>query len=904
MADIQKTVEIIFGAVDNTGSGLKSISSNLDSIVESASNITGPLSDVSDKALKAETAILALGSALLTVAVNESSKFSDSVREIGTLVNATPADVENLKTAIQDFAGTSTSSFDQITQAVYTATSNIGDTSKALDVLAIAEKGSVVGATSLDNAAALLTRTMNAYGLVTDDSATNTANAERVMAAMFATVQAGDTNMSLLSSSIGKVASSAAAAGVPIETVGAALAALTGAGISTDESMTLLNALFKELLNPTKALAPVLGDVSVSADGLQKVMEVLKDKTGGSADEMFKIFSSSEAAKGALILANDSAGKFSGTLDAMTTATVAFNKNYENMVGSVSQSSQQLENNFKILLQNIGGPLEAGWADILDGLKSVTQGFSIGIDQGAFDPVFAAFQGFESDIADFLKQISQNLPAALENVDFSGLIDSLRDLGFEIGDLFGDVDLSTPEGLAKAIQFVIDSVESLTRVVSGIVDVWGPVVQGFLSGIDAFNNLDSSTQKTAGQLLGISQVFETLKGAVLTGSAALDTMGTALNAIAGVQVAEAIGTIAAKLGSTGLAGAAIVAAGAVGYGAGSGLAAGIDTLLSKVTGQETSLGSFIYDITHSGNESLTASTKMKELGNAVSNISDEAAKAAPDIHNYDAEVQAASDSGFDFAAAVNDVANSLGLMGDSADDVVGSFGTLAEAESAALAEIDKGKTTAITFSDGMYQLHASNQAVAESSNDVAIAVEDTSKAMVRGSAEWERVQNVMLETTKQANYFQIKLGELANERYEIDVRAAVDLQTAQIEADTSRIQAAMQATSEAIQSLVTGSTDLWGLWSDASRFDQSELKRAAERMEQRLDDELELKRQLTESIVAQAQATTQRLLSGEPIIQIDGGQLAPELEMIFDKILEYTQIRASNEGLNLLLGVS
>jgi len=93
------------------------------------------------------------------------------------------------------------------------------------------ENGAIVGATDIESATALLTRTMNAYGLVTDNSATNTANAERVMAAMFATVQNGDINMQALSDNLGKVASTASAAGVPIETIGAAVAALTGAGI-------------------------------------------------------------------------------------------------------------------------------------------------------------------------------------------------------------------------------------------------------------------------------------------------------------------------------------------------------------------------------------------------------------------------------------------------------------------------------------------------------------------------------------------------------------------------------------------------------------------------------------------------------------------------------------------------
>ena len=150
MADLQRTVEIIFGGVDNTGEALSSISDNANKAIEATSKITEPLANVADHAVKAEAAMLALGATFLTVAVNEASKFGEKVEEIGSLVNATPEQVDQLKSSIQDFASNSVSDFDSITKAMYVATSNLGDTSKAMDILAVAEKGSQVGATGLN----------------------------------------------------------------------------------------------------------------------------------------------------------------------------------------------------------------------------------------------------------------------------------------------------------------------------------------------------------------------------------------------------------------------------------------------------------------------------------------------------------------------------------------------------------------------------------------------------------------------------------------------------------------------------------------------------------------------------------------------------------------------------------
>lgn len=866
MADLQRTVEIIFGAVDQTGSGLSSVGTNLNKAVDSVSSITSPLADIGTKALEAEAAVLTLGATLLTIAVNEASTFGEKVEEIGSLVNATPEQVNALTESIQDFASDSTSGFDDINQAMYIATSNLGATAKALDVLTVAEEGAVVGATNIKTTAALLTRTMNAYGLVTNDSATNTKNAERVMAAMFTTVQNGDINMQALSDNMGKVASTASAAGVDIETVGSAIAALTGAGVSADQSMTLLNALLKELLSPSEDLDKALGGLSVTSDGLPAVMNKLKASTGGSADKIYELFSSSEAAKGALILANDSAGKFDGTLKAMNTSVQNFKTNYDGMVGGVEDSTQKLINNTTILLQKVGAPLQDGWADILDGMTSVLKGFSLGVDNGAFDPVFTAFDGFSDDISAYLQQIGANLPEALALVDFTGLIASLEELGFDIGNIFDGVDLSTPEGLAQAIQFVVDSIASLTKVVGGIVDAWGPVIRAFVSGTNEFNNLDDSAKKTFGNITGLAQTFETLKGAVTTGAGALDTVGKALTVIAGIQAASSIAGISsalsgvsaaaggvglsgliAKLGPAGLAGAGVLAAGAVGYGAGTGLAWGIDQLLSKVTGSETTLGGWIYDITHGGDEAEASAGKVNALG---------------------------------------DSATSLNELGSAADDMTLSWNEATQSfESVTDAQ---GKST-------------------ESSRKLTDATKDAADAGKQGSDAWLKVQGIMLETQKQTNDFTLKMAAIASKDFEVSVKANVDLKTAEIVADTQRITAAFDATAKTIGSLTTGVTDMWGAFanvdSDGDPFKAQALKYAAKNMEERLDQELKIKQQMANAITKKLEAESARLKSGEALITIDAGTLAPELELVFDKILKFTQVRATQDGLTMLVGL-
>jgi TP901 family phage tail tape measure protein len=916
MADLTKTVEIIFGAVDNTGNTLSGLSSSIENTVNGISNITAPLADIAAKAELAQAALVATGAAFLSIAVNEASKFGEKIEEIGSLTNATAEQQQALKTAVQDFAISSTSGFDAIGQAMYVATSNLGDTSRALDVLKVAEAGAIVGATDLETSTALLTRTMNAYGLATDDSQTNTANAERVMAAMFTTVQNGDVTMAALSENIGKVASTAAAAGVDIETVGAAIAAITGAGVSAEQSTTLLNAAIKELLSPSKELEAALGGVKLTTDGLPAVMDKLKAVTGGSADKMYQLFGSTEAAKAALILANDSAGKFDGTLQAMTTSTAAFKNNLDNMTGGVEDSAQKLENTATVLLQKVGDPLQDTWAAILDALSNAVGGLNLAIDDGAFDAVFAAINGFGTDLTAQINTIAKNLPEALKGVDFTGALDAFGDLGREIAGLFDGVDLSTPQGLENAIQAVVDTVESLTRVTKGIVETWGPFVDALFEGVGAFNKLDDNTKEAAGNVLGISQAFETLKGIVLGGASAIDTIGKALSAIAAIKAAESVAALAGALGNPVFAAVAATLA-AIGFAVKTNSDAYDDyksrqdavasSALNLATNQQK-ISERLKEISDKTGITITDMADFNKKVNEGVLVFNEAngqwEKASSGISSIGDASAAAAETGKGFAEMVNDVAASMGLASDQAKKTGTEFQNLEDAQTALWYAVKDGKNVYIDFEDGLWKIKDAAKGYGTSLDDAKNSTDAAANAAKEGSKEWKTIQDALLESEKAANEFKIKMADLALQKYEIDVRANVDLQTAQIEADTARIGSAFQATADVIASLTSGVTDLWIAFSDKAGFKGGDaLAGAAKRMEDRLDQELELKRQMTQAVVDQATATANRLNSGEPIISIDARELAPELELVFDKILRYTQVKASQQGLSLLVGL-
>ncbi|MDD2885270.1 MAG: phage tail tape measure protein [Dechloromonas sp.] len=919
MASIEKTIDIIFGAVDETGAGLTSVSKNIDKTVNSISNVTQPLAELSAQALKTEASIIAMGAALVGVAVNEAGKFNASVNEIATLTDLTGDAIAGYGEDLLAYSRNSTQSLEQITAATYSAISAGIDYKDALGALSTAEQLAVAGKAELNDTLIVLVSSLNAYGLGVDEAA-------RFSDALFNTVRLGQTTLPELSASLAQVTGIAATAGVDFEELLAAVATLTATGAPTSQAITQIKAALSNIIKPSKdasELAAQLGiefnAAALESKGLSGVLLDVQNATGGNTAEMARLFGSVEALNGMLTLTGLGADKFADTLLQMRQGAGSTDEAFQKMSKNLDLVTQNMINNYNATNIEIGKKLLPQWTDIVKSLSSLFDGVSIGIKAGAFDPVFVALNAFGANVENFLKQVAKNLPAALEQVDFTGLIAAFDQLGLNIGGIFGGFDFTTAEGLANAIQFVIDSVETLTRVTAGIVKAWEPAIAVFISVVDAANNSSDGVKNFAGVLLGASQVFENIKPKLLAISDGIELLGKAFAIIAGVKAAEMFGGIATSITSIGVDKFAAFAF----------AAASLKFAIDENTAAWQDYQARQAAVNDSLAESEFAQQKQIEIlkrVNAETGLSieswdglksaiktglivfdeanDKYFTTSKGLEFVKGSVDSTSESFDWFSDVVNSVSGSLSKSVENVDNVISVWGSLERAQEAAANSFEDGYQVSIRYNDGIYEVIKAQKSAVVSSEALADAVEDTSKSAVVGSQEWHRVQQVMLETQKQADELAVQMGELSLKKYEIDVRANVDMNTAQIVADTQRIQAAFQAATDVIGHLTDGATELWSLFSDKAGFvGGDELEAAALRMEKRLDEELELKRQMTNAMVDQAKATAERLRSGQPLISVDGGSLQPELELVFDKILKFTQVKASQEGLGMLLGI-
>ena len=153
----------------------------------------------------------------------------------------------------------------------------------------------------------------------------------------------------------------------------------------------------------------------------------------------------------------------------------------------------------------------------------------------------------------------------------------------------------------------------------------------------------------------------------------------------------------------------------------------------------------------------------------------------------------------------------------------------------------------------------------------------------------------------------LELEKLAsNERIKF-IEAKVQLNIAQLEADTERIKAIFSSIDNTVNSTGDLIGDLFGDLLAAYNqpgFSAQYAVEAQIRLEnERREKALKLQEELTKATVDEMRARTKALQNGDALIKIDGAGLKPHLEAFMWEILRAIQTRVNRDGLRMLVGV-
>jgi hypothetical protein len=164
----------------------------------------------------------------------------------------------------------------------------------------------------------------------------------------------------------------------------------------------------------------------------------------------------------------------------------------------------------------------------------------------------------------------------------------------------------------------------------------------------------------------------------------------------------------------------------------------------------------------------------------------------------------------------------------------------------------------------------------------------------------------MKRAEEAARQYELKLLELAsNERIKV-IEARVQLNIADLQEQTKRVEAAFASINNTVTETSDNIGTLSALFVQATKGPGFTAQRViADQLEEENKirrEAFDLQKELTKAQIDEIRARAQAFTSGNPLIQIDGAGLQPHLEAFMWEILKTIQTRVNADGLELLLG--
>ena len=246
--------------------------------------------------------------------------------------------------------------------------------SKAADISKILEAstfGAVGGMTDIATVSDAATSVMNAFGLTTDSVA-------KIVDGFIQTQNDGKIVVGQYASQIGRVAPIAAAAGVGVDELNAAISTVTAQGVPVESTFSGINQVIASVVKPTaeaakaaKRLGLDFSSAAIKTKGFGGFLEDLIAKTGGSEVEITKLFGSVDALKALMPLINDDLVRFNKNLENQQNATGAAEAAADIMGETVSSQISRIVNSLSTLIRGLDQVLGPAIKGILELVNSV-----------------------------------------------------------------------------------------------------------------------------------------------------------------------------------------------------------------------------------------------------------------------------------------------------------------------------------------------------------------------------------------------------------------------------------------------------------------------------------------------------------------------------------------------------
>jgi TP901 family phage tail tape measure protein len=296
---------------------------------------------------------------LLRESVDEALKFSTKISEIQTIAPRIDRNFQGLSKEIANMAREFNFPLPDVAEATYqTISDQFTTAAQRADIMTAAAKLARVGVMDLNEAAQLLTGTLNAYGMASSQ-------ADIVAAKFFQTVNLGRVRGAELTPIIGRIVPIANELGVSLDEVNSSMAALTISSMKPAEAATAFRSALSALIKPSEqmqkemaALGYATPQLAVKAEGLQGIFLKLKDTTDENVAAMAKLFLNIRGLNAEARLTGEGAEKVAEAMKAMTdpNLTDSFNEMVKVFTSTDAQQYTKELNKFQVTLATEVGP--------------------------------------------------------------------------------------------------------------------------------------------------------------------------------------------------------------------------------------------------------------------------------------------------------------------------------------------------------------------------------------------------------------------------------------------------------------------------------------------------------------------------------------------------------------------
>ncbi|HID56671.1 TPA: phage tail tape measure protein, partial [Candidatus Poribacteria bacterium] len=355
-------IEILIKAKDEASKQIQAIGRSLGDVASSFRQI----------GLTAAAAGGALTGAM-TLSAKSAIAFQKGMAEVATLVDESKVSMDGLRDAVLRLSAETGKSLSDVTQALYKVTSAGYEGADAIKFLEVAGKTAVAGVSSLSDAVDVLRTMLASYNLSADQ-------ASAVSDKLFKLVDQGIPTFSEWASTIGRVAGTAAQAGIPMDQMLAALASMSKTAPSAAQATTELAAVISSIIKPTDQAMRAAAEMGIQLDasalaskGLFGVLRDVERAVGDNAEALAELFTEEEAFRGVQRLLSGEMKDFEGTLRAMRDSAgsteEAFRKQSETVAFLLSRIRALGE---KGMIQ-LGSAILPAVRDALSGLLSLLE---------------------------------------------------------------------------------------------------------------------------------------------------------------------------------------------------------------------------------------------------------------------------------------------------------------------------------------------------------------------------------------------------------------------------------------------------------------------------------------------------------------------------------------------------